>query len=232
MKDVENDFLGFKEAISLAVVLVKPNFNKEFIIYTNLIEEAIYVVLLQKSNQNNEQHVAYMSQILSDDEINYSFIEKHMYALVKAIDKFYDFILGKHTKVKVPILTINFFLSQTLIYGKLAHCLAKIEEHNLMITNFNTIERSDLALHLAQHPEPSDFVENDENALLTIFFIENQNLDLVENPWYKDIIHYLQYQKCPNYLESHQKRRLRLETSKYHILGNCLFSRFTDGLLL
>jgi hypothetical protein len=58
---------------------VKPDFNKEFIIYTNSTKEAIFVVLLQKDDQNNEQHVAYMSQSLSDDEIKYSFIEKHCF---------------------------------------------------------------------------------------------------------------------------------------------------------
>jgi hypothetical protein len=85
------------------------------------------------------------------------------------------------------------------------------------------IKGCDLALHLAQHPEPSDSSENDENALSTLFYIENQNLDLVEHPWYKDLVYYLQFQKCPDYLESHQCRRLRLEASKYLILGNFLF---------
>jgi hypothetical protein len=89
--------VGIKKPISSALVLEKLDFNKEFIIYTNSIEEAIYVVLLQKDDQNNEHPVAYMSQSLSDDEIKYSYIEKHAYALVKDIEKFHHFILGKHT---------------------------------------------------------------------------------------------------------------------------------------
>jgi hypothetical protein len=67
--------------------LAKPDFDKDFIIYTNSTEEAIYVILLQNDDQNNEQPVAYMSQSLSDDEIKYSFIEKHTFSLVKAIEK-------------------------------------------------------------------------------------------------------------------------------------------------
>jgi hypothetical protein len=39
------------------------------------------------------------------------------------------------------------------------------------------IKGCDLALHLAQHPEPSEFSEDEENALSTLFYIENQNLD-------------------------------------------------------
>jgi hypothetical protein len=94
------------------------------------------------------------------------------------------------------------------------------------------IKGRDLTLHLAQHAEPSDPSDDEENALSTLFYIEGQNLDLTEHPWYKDLIHYLQFQKCHDYLDSHQCRRLRLEASKYMILGNSLFQRFVDGLLL
>jgi hypothetical protein len=33
--DVENDFVGIKKAISSELVLAKPDFEKEFMIYTN-----------------------------------------------------------------------------------------------------------------------------------------------------------------------------------------------------
>jgi len=76
---------------------MKLDFDKDFIIYTNSTEEAIYVILLQKDDQKNEQPIAYMSQSLSNDEIKYSLIEKQNFLLVKAIEKFFHFILGKHT---------------------------------------------------------------------------------------------------------------------------------------
>jgi hypothetical protein len=51
-----------------------------------------------------------MIQILSYDEFKYSFIEKHAFALVKVVEKFRHFILGKHTLVKVPLHAIKFLL--------------------------------------------------------------------------------------------------------------------------
>jgi hypothetical protein len=74
-----------------------------------------------------------MSQSLSNDEFKYSYIEKHAFTLVKAVEKFHHFILGKHTLVKVPLSAVKFFLSQTYLSGKLAHWLAKIQEHDLTI---------------------------------------------------------------------------------------------------
>jgi hypothetical protein len=51
---------------------------------------------MQNDDQGNEKPVAYMSQSLFDDEFKYSFIQKHAFALVKVVEKFRQFILGKH----------------------------------------------------------------------------------------------------------------------------------------
>jgi hypothetical protein len=109
--DVENVFVGINKEISSTLVLVKLHFEKEFMIYTNSIEEAIFAILLQCDNQGNEKSVAYMSQILSNDEFTYFFIEKHVFILVKDVEKFRHFILGKHKLVKVPLPAITFLLS-------------------------------------------------------------------------------------------------------------------------
>jgi hypothetical protein len=49
--DVENSFEGIKKEISSATVLSKPNFEKEFMIYTNATKEAVFVVLMQNDDQ-------------------------------------------------------------------------------------------------------------------------------------------------------------------------------------
>jgi len=95
--DVKNYFIKINKSISFAPVLAKPDFEKDFIIYTNTTEEAISTILMQNDDQNNEKPVAYMSHILLDDEIKYSYIKNHAFSLVKAIEKFLHFILGKHT---------------------------------------------------------------------------------------------------------------------------------------
>jgi len=125
-KDVENDFVRIKKAINSTPVLAKPEFEKDFIIYTNSTEEAVSSILVECDDQNHEKLVAYTSQILSDDEFKYSYIEKHVFSLVKVVEKFFHFILGKHTLVQVSLPTVKFFLSQTYLSGNLAHWLSKI----------------------------------------------------------------------------------------------------------
>jgi hypothetical protein len=72
------------------------------------------------------------------------------------VEKFHHFILGKHTLVKVPLPAIKFFLSHTYLSRKLPHWLAKIQKHDLTITTSKTIKGRDLPLHLVQHAEVSE----------------------------------------------------------------------------
>jgi hypothetical protein len=72
--DIENAFLRINKAISSAPISTKPDFEKDFIVYTKATEETIYAILLQSDDQNNEKPTAYMSQSLSNDEIKYSCI--------------------------------------------------------------------------------------------------------------------------------------------------------------
>jgi hypothetical protein len=179
--DVENTFVIINNTISSALVLAKPDFEKDFIIYTNATEEAVSAILLQCDDQNNEKPVAYMSQSLSDDELKYSYVEKRAFSLVKAVEKFHHFILCKHTQGKVPFPAVKFLLSQTYLSGKLAHWLAKIQEHDLTIITSKTIKGRDLALHLAQHAEASEEIDDQDNPLSTLFFIESQTLPIAEH---------------------------------------------------
>ena len=114
-----------------------------------------------------------MSQSLSADEFKYSFIEKHDFSLVKAVEKFLHYILGKHMLVKVPLPAVKFFLSQTYLSGKLAHWLTRIQEHDLNIVTSTTIKGHDLSLHLAQHVEAGKEIDVHDSSPSTLFYIDN-----------------------------------------------------------
>jgi hypothetical protein len=53
-----------------------------------------------------------------------------------------------------------------------------------------------------------------------------------EHPWYKNFVYYLKNQRCPNNLDTHQRRRLCLKSARYVIIGDLLFTRSVDGMLL
>jgi hypothetical protein len=94
------------------------------------------------------------------------------------------------------------------------------------------IKGSDLALHLAQHAETSEEIDEQDSSLSTLFYIDNQILLEFEHSWYKDLVYYLQNKIFPDKLDTHQRRRLCLESSRYVILGDFLFRRSVDGMLV
>ena len=164
-----------------------------------------------------------MSQSLSDDEFKYSYIEKHAFSIVKVVEKFHHFILGKHTLVKVSLLVVKFFLSRTYLSGNIAHWLSKIQEHDLNIVTSTAIKGRDLALHLTQHVENGEEIDEEDSSLSSLFYIDDQILPVFEHPWYKNLVYYLQNQKFPKNLDTHQRIRLRLESARYVIIGDFLF---------
>jgi len=54
-----------------------------------------------------------------------------------------------------------------------------------------TIKGQDLSLHLAQHAEASEEIDEQDNPLSTLFFIDSQILPISEHPWYTDLVYYL-----------------------------------------
>jgi hypothetical protein len=95
-----------------------------------------------------------------------------------------------------------------------------------------TIKGCDLSLHLAQHAENSEEIDEEDSSLSTLFYIDNQILSVSEHPWYKNLIYYLQNQRCPNNLDTHQRRSFRLESIRYIIIRDFLFQISADGVLL
>ena len=83
-------------------MLVSPNFNKYFLIFSYASEHTIAAVLLQKNNENMEQPIAFFSKMLRDGELKYDIMEKKAYALVKALKYFRVYILHSHIIAHVP----------------------------------------------------------------------------------------------------------------------------------
>jgi hypothetical protein len=94
--------------------------------------------------------------------------------------------------VKVPLPAVNFLLSQTYLLVNLPYSLSMIQEDELTIMTCKTIKGHYLSLHLVQNVEISEEIDEKNSSLSTLFYINNQILPVVEHPWYKYMVCYLQ----------------------------------------
>lgn len=90
--DGRKAFKAIKEAIVKSLVLVSPNYAKEFQFFSFASEETIAGVLLQRNDEKQEQPIAFMSKTLQNSELKYSTMENQAYALVKFLKHFKVYI--------------------------------------------------------------------------------------------------------------------------------------------
>ena len=63
-------------------MLVSPNFDKDFMIFSFASEHTIAGVLLQKNEKNEEQPIAFYNKALRDSTLKYNIMEKQRPMLV------------------------------------------------------------------------------------------------------------------------------------------------------
>src|SRR2546421_7437955 len=76
-------------------ILVRPDFSKDFTIYTDASDFGLGAVLSQKNEKRHERVIAYASQTLNFAERNYSPTSKEAYAVVCTVQYFRLYVLGK-----------------------------------------------------------------------------------------------------------------------------------------
>jgi hypothetical protein len=221
-------FESIKDAICEAPVLISPDYDKDFQIFSFASEDTIVGVLLQKNDQGHDQPIAYMSRAFPNSELKYPMFEKQVYALVKSLKHFRVFIGYSKVIGYVPNSAVKDVLSQVEGLGSRGRWIAKIQEYDLEIKPTKLIKGQGLARMLA---------ESNEKALGMVCQINNEEfppnlLKLEQVEWYTDIIFYLKNLTCPSHLIGHKKRALRLKSAKYVLTRDGLGWKNPDGVIL
>jgi len=116
--EAKQAFEEIKMALTRTPVLTSPKFDRDFIIFSFASEHTITAVLLQKDDQGCEKHIAFFSKALRDAPLSYKIMEKHAFALVKAIKDFRVYIVYPHVIAYVPNVVIKDIQTQDGIEGK------------------------------------------------------------------------------------------------------------------
>ena len=103
-------FHKLKEAMTRVPILAMPDFSKPFIIEVDASGFVIGVVLMQ-----NDQLVAYYSQVLGQRAHLKSTYEKELMAIVLAITKWRSYLLGRRFVIRTNQKSLKFLLEQRII---------------------------------------------------------------------------------------------------------------------
>ena len=94
--DCEEAFQKLKEALIHHPVLRAPDFDREFIVYTDASNTGVGAVLCQADDNGDQHPVSYLSKKLQKGERHLATVEKECLAIVFAVQKLSPYIWGRH----------------------------------------------------------------------------------------------------------------------------------------
>ena len=89
-------FEDIKGVIAKTVVLFHLDYTKEFIIYFYALEHTTSTILMQENKEGLQAPISFTSIPLKNQELKYSQMEKHAYAVVRALKNFRFYIFHSH----------------------------------------------------------------------------------------------------------------------------------------
>lgn len=93
--------------MSSCSVLALPDFTQPFVLECDASGEGIGSVLMQ-----NHHPIAFESRKIKEYECLYSIYDKEMLAIMHALAKFREYLVGNKFKVKIDHNNLRFFLEQ------------------------------------------------------------------------------------------------------------------------
>ena len=192
--------------------------KKDFYIFSFASEHTIAAVLLQKNPQGQDQPIALFIKALRNAPLNYKIMEKHAFALVKALKDLRVYILHSHIIAFVPNSVVKYILTQDPD-GKRGKWIAIILEYDLEIKPTKLIKGQGLARLMAQ----SNFEVLDIEMINDLDEQEEISTPIVEHhfmnsSWYADIIYVLLNLNTPPGLTKTKARFLKLKAVNYCII--------------
>lgn len=106
-KAADKTFNKLKEIMSLCPVLALPDLGQPFILECDASGEGIGVILMQKVHP-----IAFESQKLENTKRLYSIYDKEMLAIMHALAKFRQYLVGNRFVVRTDHNSLQHFLEQ------------------------------------------------------------------------------------------------------------------------
>src|ERR1043166_6767341 len=85
-------FNKVKQILTKASVLVHLDFNKEFKLYTDVLQKGLGAILCQENDDGKDQVIAYATRAFNGTEQKYPITDQEALAVVWAIEKFRHYL--------------------------------------------------------------------------------------------------------------------------------------------
>eukprot|EP00253_Pinus_taeda_P029794 PITA_29794 len=151
-------------------------------------------------------------------------VEKHAYAVFKAIKYLRPFLLKTRTKIIVLFPAVRNLLVQKDLGEKRANWITALHEYDLEIKPANVVRGQGFCKMLAGASQISKN-SSEEVQICEVSLNDAESL-------YANIIYFLKNGYAPSHLDHTKKRALRLKAKQYQLINDILFRKNYDYVLL
>eukprot|EP00253_Pinus_taeda_P030434 PITA_30434 len=209
-----------------APLLRPPNYHRDYTLYLVVADTTIGMVLVQDDDDGTEHVIHYLSHNLLDTETRYAYVKKLALTVVCAIQRFCHYILLRTMTVISDCNPMTYILSCQLLGGKYSKWIVILQECDLKFTAAKSKKSLIFAELLCSLPSIATSSQLEDSILdETLFLIST--LD----PWYEDIIVYLQTSSFCLETSKDARRRIRHQAQPYRIVGDTLYRLGVDFVL-
>jgi hypothetical protein len=124
-------FNVLKEKLTMAPLLVYPDFEKDFILCTDASQTGCGAVLAQNA-EGREAPIAFFSRTFSKTETRYSTVERELYSVVLALKHFKHLVYGHHITIYSDQRSLSWGIRQSDSI-RMMKWITKLSEFDLKI---------------------------------------------------------------------------------------------------
>lgn len=125
------------KALTEAPILALPNYDREFVLFTDASNIAMGAALCQEDENGTMRPVTLWSRKLSDTEQRYSTTEREALAIVYFLEKFRHYLLGRQFLLVTDHKPLLYIVQGGALNSKLARWSLRIQEFNFDIAHIS-----------------------------------------------------------------------------------------------
>jgi hypothetical protein len=184
------------------------------------------MVLVQEDDELHEHIVYYLSRNLVNPELKYSHVEKLALVVIHEVQRLRHYILLCKTTVVADINPFQYVLTRRIIGGEYNKWIVILLEFDLDFASAKSKKSLVFAELISDFPRlDEDIFHDDSFTDQHIFLISSSD------PWYGDILIYLQTLKLSQHLPRDDRRRIRHQAKNYLIIDDTLYHQGVDNIL-
>jgi len=210
--------------LTSAPIIHSPDWTQPFEIMCDASDYAIGAVLGQKIEK--KPHVIYYaSKTLNDAQLNYTVTEKEFLAVIFALEKFRQYLIGTHVIIYTDHAAIRHLVNKKDAKPRLLRWILLLQEFDVEIRDKKGCENV-VADHLSRIPLiPVNNTPVNEN------FPDEQIMAVSSEPWFADIVNFLVTGVTPTEWSKNDQAKFRSLVKNFYWDDPYLFKYCSDQII-